>query len=49
MSRSLSSLILTILVAAALLAAPAAYGASPDIVVSQVSAGGGNAGATCAT
>jgi hypothetical protein len=46
MSRSLSSLILTILVAAALLAAPAAHGASPDLVVSQVYAGGGNAGAT---
>jgi Lamin Tail Domain len=46
MSRFLSSLILTILVAGGLLAAPAAHGASPDIVVSQVSAGGGNADAT---
>ena len=35
-----------ILVAAALLAAPAAQSASPDIVVSQVYAGGGNSGAT---
>lgn len=45
MPRFLTSLILTILVAA-LLAAPAAHGASPDLVVSQVYAGGGNAGAT---
>jgi hypothetical protein len=45
MSRFLSSLVLTILVSAALLA-PAAHGASPDVVVSQVYAGGGNAGAT---
>ena len=46
MSRFLTSLMLTILVAAGLLAAPAAKGASQDIVVSQVYAGGGNAGAT---
>jgi hypothetical protein len=35
--------------AAALLAAPAALGASPDLVVSQVYAGGGNSGATFAS
>ena len=35
-----------ILVTAALLAAPAAKSASPDIVLSQVYAGGGNSGAT---
>jgi hypothetical protein len=45
MSRFLTSLALAILAAAALLAAPVAHGASPDIVVSQVYAGGGNAGA----
>jgi hypothetical protein len=47
MSRVLTSITLTLLVAAALLlAAPAAHGASPDVVVSQVYAGGGNADAT---
>lgn len=45
MPRFPASLILTILVAA-FLAAPSAHGASPDLVVSQVYAGGGNAGAT---
>lgn len=46
MPRFLTSLVLTALVVAgALLAAPA-HAASPNIVVSQVYAGGGNAGAT---
>lgn len=45
MPRFLTSLVLTIL-AATLFVAPAAHGASPDIVISQVYAGGGNAGAT---
>jgi len=36
----------TVLLSAALLAAPAAQGASPDIVVSQLFAGGGNSGAS---
>ncbi len=39
---------LIVLVAAFLLAAPGAQGASPDLVVSQVYASGGNAGATFA-
>ena len=41
---------LTLLLAAALalLAVPIASGASPDLVVSQVYAGGGNSGATYA-
>jgi hypothetical protein len=38
--------LLIVLLAAVLLAAPAAHGASPDLVVSQVYAGGGNTGAT---
>jgi hypothetical protein len=46
MPRVLSLVPLTILMAVLLLGAPAAHGASPDIVVSQVYAGGGNAGAT---
>jgi hypothetical protein len=44
MPRVLTRLLLVAIVAA-LLAAPAARSASPDIVVSQVYAGGGNAGA----
>jgi hypothetical protein len=39
-------LVFSLLVAAALLIAPAARSASPDLVVSQVYAGGGNSGAT---
>lgn len=39
-------LLLTALVGAAFLLAPAAQGASPDVVVSQVYGGGGNSGAT---
>jgi uncharacterized protein len=45
MPRVLSTVVLAIALVA-LLAAPAARSASPDIVVSQVYAGGGNAGAT---
>ncbi len=46
MSRLLTTVTLAMLLAVALLAAPAAYSASPDIVVSQVYAGGGNTDAT---
>lgn len=46
MSRLLTSVTLAVLVAVALLAAPVARSASSDVVVSQVYAGGGNAGAT---
>jgi len=46
MHRTRLSLI--VLLVTASLAAPAAHGASPDLVVSQVFAGGGNAGASFA-
>lgn len=46
MRRALTAVLLTILLAGALLVAPAAQSASPDLVVSQVYAGGGNAGAS---
>ena len=46
MRRVLTAALLTIVLAAALLIAPAAQSASPDLVVSQVYAGGGNAGAS---
>src|SRR4051794_3491936 len=39
-------LLVSLLLAAALLAAPSAYSASSDLVVSQIYAGGGNAGAS---
>ena len=45
MPRALVLALVTILVTAGALAAPAARSASPDVVVSQVFAGGGNAGA----
>ena len=45
MPRSLSLLPAALACAVALLAAPAAVGSSPDVVVSQVFAGGGNSGA----
>jgi hypothetical protein len=44
--RVLSPVLAAIVLVVALLAAPAARSASPDLVVSQVYAGGGNAGAT---
>jgi hypothetical protein len=46
MPRALTPVLAAIVLAAALLVAPAARSASPDLVVSQVYAGGGNAGAT---
>ena len=46
MPRALTPVLATIVLVLALLAVPAAQGASPDLVVSQVYAGGGNAGAT---
>ena len=45
MHRAVALLLFAVLAAAAPLAVPAARGASPDLVVSQVFAGGGNAGA----
>jgi hypothetical protein len=45
MPRALVLALVTILVTAGALATPAARSASPDVVVSQVFAGGGNAGA----
>ena len=45
MPRALVLALVTIVVTAGALAAPAARSASPDVVVSQVFAGGGNAGA----
>jgi hypothetical protein len=45
MPRALVLALVTILVTVGALAAPAARSASPDVVVSQVFAGGGNAGA----
>jgi Lamin Tail Domain len=48
MPRVAALVLLVILVAGGLLAVPAARSASPDIVVSQVYAGGGNSGATFA-
>ena len=43
-----AALVLSVIVAGALLAVPTARSASPDIVVSQVYAGGGNSGASFA-
>jgi hypothetical protein len=45
MPRALVLLLVALLVAGGALAVPAAHSASPDVVVSQVYAGGGNAGA----
>jgi hypothetical protein len=45
MPRALALVILTVFLAGGVLAVPAARSASPDVVVSQVFAGGGNAGA----
>ena len=45
MPRLLAPLVLAALIACGLLAAPAAQSASPDLVVSQLFAGGGNSGA----
>ena len=45
MPRALALVLFTLLVAGGVLAVPAARSASPDVVVSQVFAGGGNAGA----
>ena len=45
MPRLSVALVLAVLIAAGLLAAPAALSASPDLVVSQLYAGGGNSGA----
>src|SRR5947199_10756196 len=45
MHRVLLSSLLAVLIAGTLLAAPAAQSASPDLVVSQLFAGGGNSGA----
>jgi hypothetical protein len=41
-------LVAIVMLAAVLLAAPAAHGSSPDLVISQVYAGGGNSGASYA-
>ncbi len=46
MLRTLLSLVVGLLAAAALLVASVAQGASPDVVVSQLYAGGGNSGAS---
>ncbi len=46
MPRTLLSLLVGLLLAAALLVAPAAQSASADVVVSQLYAGGGNSGAS---
>jgi hypothetical protein len=48
MPRALVLLLFALLVAGGALAVPAARGASPDVVVSQVFGGGGNAGASFA-
>src|SRR6188474_2306787 len=45
MPRALALVLFTLLLAGGVLAVPAARSASPDVVVSQVFAGGGNAGA----
>src|SRR5262249_52510979 len=45
MPRALPLLVLALVIAAGALAAPAAYAGSTDLVVSQLFAGGGNAGA----
>ena len=45
MRRALALVLFTLLLAGGVLAVPAARSASPDVVVSQVFAGGGNAGA----
>jgi hypothetical protein len=45
MPRLLVPLVLAVLIACGLLAAPAAQSASPDLVLSQLFAGGGNSGA----
>lgn len=45
MPRALALVLLTLLVAGGVLAVPTARSASPDVVVSQVYAGGGNSGA----
>ena len=46
MPRALAVFLLALLLGVATLGVPAAHSASPDLVVSQVYAGGGNAGAT---
>lgn len=46
MSRVVALVLFIVLVAGGILAVPAARSASPDVVVSQVYAGGGNAGAS---
>ena len=45
MHRAVALLLFAVLAAAGALAVPSARGASPDVLVSQVFAGGGNAGA----
>jgi hypothetical protein len=46
MPRAIAPFLAAVALSAALLLAPAAHSASPDVVVSQVYAGGGNAGAS---
>ena len=48
MPRALAVFLLALLLGVATLGVPAAHSASPDLVVSQVYAGGGNSGATYA-
>ena len=45
MPRALTPLLLIVLAAVGALGVTSAHGASPDVVVSQVYAGGGNSGA----
>ena len=45
MHRALALVVVGLLAVAGAFAAPSARGASPDVLVSQVFAGGGNAGA----
>ena len=49
MHRALAVLLFLLVAAAGALSIPTARGASPDVVVSQVFAGGGNAGAPFAS